>query len=366
MVRPNLFLGRPFSHQTRFKLHLRSRVGSGKKLSDDIPPLPFNKTIVEVFADFLAYLLECASSFIQETHANGVDLWASVSDRIDFVLSHPNGWEGAQQAQLRKAAVLANLIPDTTAGHARLSFVTEGEASLHFAVQNGLPVGVMEDGEGVVLVDAGGGTIDISSYSRHVGEGTARFEEVAAPQCDICFLNFFQISSFPVGRFHGSVFVTVRAQLFLEGVPCALPNVDNAQCCSDHLRDSPFLVDIGQIVTCFDKTTKLRFLDSDEPQYIKFGGTRDNDQSCNIRFGQLKLLGSDVAKFFEPSVECIVNAVLDQCKVARKPIFVRPSLLFHWISLTLNFNSSMLFSLVDSLLATGYFRKSATGCFPMV
>ena len=48
----------------------------------------------------------------------------------------------------------------------------------------------MEDGEGVVIVDAGGGTIDISSYSKNIGEGTARFEEVAAPQCNICFLNF--------------------------------------------------------------------------------------------------------------------------------------------------------------------------------
>jgi hypothetical protein len=160
--------------------------------------------------------------------------------------------------------------------------------------------------------------------------------------------------------------VTVRAQLFLEGVSSALPNVYNAQCCSDHLRDSPFLADIDQIVTCFDKTTKLRFLDSDEPQYIKFGGTRDNDQSCNIRFGQLKLLGSDVAKFFEPSVECIVSAVLDQCKVARKRIFVRLSLLFCWMSLTLNFNSSMLCSLVDSLLATGYSTKFGTDCSPTI
>jgi len=73
MVRLDLFLGRPFSHQVRFKLDLRSRVGAGKQLRDEIP-LPSNKTVVEVFADFLAYLLECASSFIQETHANGVDL----------------------------------------------------------------------------------------------------------------------------------------------------------------------------------------------------------------------------------------------------------------------------------------------------
>ena len=159
-------------------------------MSDAIPPLPLNKTVVDVFADFLAYLLGCASRFIQETHANGAKLWPSVKDEIDFVLSHPNGWEGAQQAEMRRAAVLAKLIPDTTDGHARLTFVTEGEASLHFAVQNGLPVGVMEDGEGVVIVDAGGGTIDVSSYSKIVGEARVRFEEVAAPQCDICFLNF--------------------------------------------------------------------------------------------------------------------------------------------------------------------------------
>jgi hypothetical protein len=113
-------------------------------VGDGIPPLPLNKTVVEVFADFLAYLFECASSYIQEAHANGVDLWASLKGQIDFVLSHPNGWEGAQQSEMRKAAVLAKLIPDTPAGHARLSFVTEGEASLHFAIQNGLPDGAMK------------------------------------------------------------------------------------------------------------------------------------------------------------------------------------------------------------------------------
>ena len=101
---------------------------------------------MEVFADFLRYLLECASSYIQDTHANGSDLWNSVQDQIDFVLSHPNGWEGTQQSEMRRAAVLADLIPNTTAGHARLSFVTEGEASLHFSIQNGLPAGAMKVG----------------------------------------------------------------------------------------------------------------------------------------------------------------------------------------------------------------------------
>lgn len=131
---------------TRFKLHLRSRLGpgAGTEMTDKIPPLPPGKTVVEVFADFLVYLLGCASKYIQETHANGVALWNSVKGQIEFVLSHPNGWEGTQQSQMRKAAVLANLIADTPAGNARLSFVTEGEASLHFAIQNGLPEGAMK------------------------------------------------------------------------------------------------------------------------------------------------------------------------------------------------------------------------------
>ena len=102
---------------------------------------------MEVFADFLRFLLECASSYIQDTHANGPDLWNSVQDKIDFVLSHPNGWEGTEQSEMRWAAVLAGLIPDTKAGHSRLTFVTEGEASLYFSIQNGLFAEVMAVGQ---------------------------------------------------------------------------------------------------------------------------------------------------------------------------------------------------------------------------
>ena len=128
----------------RFKLHLRSRLGAGRSVGGDIPPLPLNKTVVEVLADFLRYLLECASSYIQDTHVNGSDFWNSVKSQIDFVLSHPNGWEGIQQSEMRRAAILAGLVPDNEDGHSRLSFVTEGEASLHFSVQNGLPTGAMK------------------------------------------------------------------------------------------------------------------------------------------------------------------------------------------------------------------------------
>ena len=114
----------------------------------------------------------------------------------------------------------------------------------------------------------------------------------------------------------------MRARLFLGSVSFILPDIYNTQCYVDYLQESPFLADLDNIVECFDKTTKLRFRNPNKSQSVKFGGARDNDQNYNIRFGHLKLQGWYVARFFEPSVECIVNAVLDQCKVAHKAISI--------------------------------------------
>lgn len=122
----------------RFKLHLRSRYGNGVTLNDNVAPLPPNKTIVDVLADFLGYMLKCAMSFIQECHPGGTLIWESLKDNTYFVLSHPNGWGGKEQNQMRQATIQATLIPDTGPGHDRLSFVTEGEANLHYAIENGI------------------------------------------------------------------------------------------------------------------------------------------------------------------------------------------------------------------------------------
>jgi hypothetical protein len=40
-------------------------------------------------------------------------------------------------------------------------------------------------GQGMAIVDAGGGTIDISTYKRVSNAGKATFEEIAVPQCEI-------------------------------------------------------------------------------------------------------------------------------------------------------------------------------------
>jgi hypothetical protein len=106
---------------------------------------------------------------------------------------------------------------------------------------------------------------------------------------------------------------------------------------------------IAQMTSIFDKTTKLRFRNPDEPSYVKFGSTRDKDLKYDIRSGQLKLAGfvhllwdaylanlmffilysQDVADLFEPSVHAIIRGFEQQTRAASTPVNVSVLFLIH-------------------------------------
>ena len=94
--------------------------------------LPRGKSIIDVFADFIRFLFDSTKALFKASEPNGELRWRSVSDKIELVLTHPNGWGGLQQTQLRAAAVRAGVVRDTPAGRSRVHFVTEGEASFNF------------------------------------------------------------------------------------------------------------------------------------------------------------------------------------------------------------------------------------------
>jgi hypothetical protein len=94
--------------------------------------LPKGKTIIDVFADFMDYLFDSTKILFKESEPNGELRWNSISGSIELVLTHPNGWGGPQQMQMRTAAIKAGIVPDTPDGRSRVSFVTEGEASFNF------------------------------------------------------------------------------------------------------------------------------------------------------------------------------------------------------------------------------------------
>ena len=118
----------------RFKLHLRPphlAAEQGFNI-EDVPALPPNKTVVDIFSDLLRYLYQCTKEHIRQQLGN--DMWESLRSNIDFVLSHPNGWEGKQQYEMRQAAIAAGLVANESEVTKQISFVTEGEASLHFCL----------------------------------------------------------------------------------------------------------------------------------------------------------------------------------------------------------------------------------------
>jgi len=97
--------------------------------------LPKDKSLQDLFTDFIRYLFDSAKAFIQEHEHAGKISWDSLERNIHLILTHPNGWEGREQGFLRKSVVQASIFTEEEA-LSRVSFVTEGEATFNFCVTN--------------------------------------------------------------------------------------------------------------------------------------------------------------------------------------------------------------------------------------
>ncbi|KAI0708747.1 hypothetical protein C8T65DRAFT_740129 [Cerioporus squamosus] len=270
-----------------FKLHLRpDTLDTAEVNKEKIPPLPAGKTVVQVLADFMRYMVDCARTYISESEASGESLWNSVKDTVDFVLCHPNGWEGLQQSKMRQAAILAGLVPETPEGHDRVHFVSEGEAGLHFCVQNCLTSESITPGERIMVVDAGGGTVDISSYV-FKSSAPLSVEETASPDCVML----------------GSVTVNMRAEDFFK----------------ERLEGSKYGKDIHlkRMMKEFEKSIKPRFTNEPKRAYYFPTGLMDNNAGLGIKNGSLSVTHDTMMSLFRPSLDGIVAAIKKQFQDTR-------------------------------------------------
>jgi hypothetical protein len=76
-------------------------------------------------------MYKSTKQYIQQKNRD--EMLRSVGNNIEFILSHPNYWEGQQQSGIRRAAINADLVNANEALE-RISFITEGEASLYFCL----------------------------------------------------------------------------------------------------------------------------------------------------------------------------------------------------------------------------------------
>ncbi|KIO27484.1 hypothetical protein M407DRAFT_23298 [Tulasnella calospora MUT 4182] len=264
-----------------FKLGLRPP----SMLVDDPPPvdLPPGRTVIDAFGDFLKYMYDCVKTHIINTHVDGHQLWSSLNRTTQFVLSHPNGWGDSQWGKMREAAIRGGLVPNTPEGHERVEFVTEGEASFHWCIDKGTATAALKEGAKIVVVDLGGGTIDVSSFL--VGTPKPlRLSELKAPECALA----------------GSITVTERfmktAIARLQGTPYG----DNDYI--EALREE------------FDQKTKCIFHENTNHEvYVRIGSRREHfvaeNGACRIEAGHLEVQRQEIVDAFEPSVTATVNAI---------------------------------------------------------
>ncbi|KAL3426573.1 hypothetical protein PVAG01_00082 [Phlyctema vagabunda] len=139
-----------------FKLQLML---SGNTYIDPInlPPLPPGKSEIDVAADYLFKLRQAMRNQLQKTLG---EVFNREERNIRYYLTVPAIWNDAGKAATRAAAIQAGFLRDENDN--RLTLVTEPEAAALFCSKTGLLNLKVHDA--VLIVDCGGGTVDLIAY----------------------------------------------------------------------------------------------------------------------------------------------------------------------------------------------------------
>ncbi|KAJ4147792.1 hypothetical protein LMH87_002296 [Akanthomyces muscarius] len=139
-----------------FKLQLML---SGNTYIDPInlPPLPPGKSEIDVAADYLFKLRQAMRAALQKALG---EVFNREERNIRYYLTVPAIWNDAGKAATRAAAIQAGFLRDENDN--RLTLVSEPEAAALFCSKTGLLDLKVHDA--VLIVDCGGGTVDLIAY----------------------------------------------------------------------------------------------------------------------------------------------------------------------------------------------------------
>ncbi|KAJ7153014.1 hypothetical protein C8R46DRAFT_479992 [Mycena filopes] len=237
-----------------------------------LPPLPPNITVDQIFSDHLRYIKDQVKAYITSTYGSGGDIWDILSPTMYVILTTPNGFEGAQQNRMRKAAIKAGLVDEE--GGRRVKFVTEAEAAVLYATDSGSVNDWLVKDSHLILCDCGGGTIDITGYKINSVKPTLKLEESSASRCYLA----------------GAVFVTHAARAFFK----------------ERLKGTEWDDEerLQKIVYHFDRNAKKKFAEGDTVCYVQLDGHK-TIPNLGITRGRLKITGEEMESFFKGPLEQI-------------------------------------------------------------
>lgn len=288
-----------------FKLHLHPH---SLRVSDDppaygsdeggsgfeIPPLPKSVSIGQIYSDFLRYLMENAQSSFEQSIPSGPAIWRRLRNNLTIALITPNGWDFSQQSVLREAAIRAGLVKEDDS-HRLLDFVTEGEASVHYALAYSQSTAWLNVGSTFAVVDAGGSTVDGTLYTCTAMEPKMTSEEACLSECtqvsheEVVGVYAQSGRSLQTGR----VFVDRAAEkMFRQTLKGS--KWDEHDC-------------ITEMVAAFENKTKRLFDGNLENYQVDFGSNRDNDRSRGIIKVKLSIAGQEVSTAFDEVVPRVIG-----------------------------------------------------------
>ncbi|KAG8820615.1 hypothetical protein FRC18_011669, partial [Serendipita sp. 400] len=254
-----------------FKLHLHPD-HMMRSLSRPIPPLPPNVTLEQAYYDIMSYMFWHTREFFESRPGYiNTNTWNRLRSSMEVILATPNGWDIREQDFLRQVAIRAGLVRSSSA-ETQLNFITEAEASIHFALHHGSIKNWLRRGAMFAVIDAGGSTVDSTLYVCKFAQYPIRLEEVTSSKCVQA----------------GGIFVDEQAEIMLKR----------------KFRNSRFSTS-----DYISAMTKRLFTVGKSSNIIDFGGPGDTDNTAGVRRGKVSLTAEEVASCFAVPIRDILDSV---------------------------------------------------------
>jgi hypothetical protein len=103
--------------------------------SQNCQALPPGISLIQIYSDFLSYLLKHTQAFVERRILLGRHMWEKYNSTMQITIAHPNGWGTPEQDFLRKAIVNTGFVSEDSASN-QVHFVTEAEASVHYCLHH--------------------------------------------------------------------------------------------------------------------------------------------------------------------------------------------------------------------------------------
>ncbi|KAL9099462.1 MAG: hypothetical protein Q9163_005040 [Psora crenata] len=250
-----------------FKLNLDPYQTRGTELAKTYP-VPISATSSEHSAeklttDYLTALKKHAEHVLRYTLPRS----ALVSTPVEYILTVPAVWSDAAQAKTRQCAENAGMGQGST-----IQMVSEPEAAAIYTLAD-MDILHLKIGDTFVVCDAGGGTVDLITYTITQLHPTLKLTEATPGNGALC----------------GSSYLNRRFQAFIE-----------KKLGQETGWDEAVLEDVSY------RCTSLPGL--------------MNNATLGISRSKLRLLGTDVRTIFEPVLSEVLGLIMAQITATTKPI----------------------------------------------